>query len=314
MISWILLAVVAGSVAAGDEARPALHVTLEGCRYGRVGMSEAIAVQLHARVVPERGGDVTTVDIRCEGTQASIAVKAPRTRRTASRVIDVPSDDDFLGGRLVALAAAELVRWSSMDGPDPEVARAAPRAVTATVSTPAPPRREGPGGATFAALAEWRQVGRGLDPTLGGSLRFGVPLGERLALTLDLALGTSDTNHPDGTVRLTSEAAGIAFGWSAELAQWRIDAGIGVRTGLVQLSAIATSDPGTNGRAIGGPFAAGISRISTRFALTSRVGLLGSAAVEVVAASYEGRVPFAPERTVRVSGTGFALGLGLEMR
>jgi hypothetical protein len=256
------------------------------------------------------------VSIRCAGDSVSLRIEDPVAARTSARTIDVPRASPFVRARLVALAAAEIVRWSWA-----EIEAASARGPSQAPRVPhdaGADARRGvaagePRGARLAALAvaeaRFFASSLGLLPGVGAALRSGGPL----ALDLDLIVHRGRRRIAAGSVGTTLASAAIALLWSPAPRRASIALGAGVRAGLAHLS--ATPDPSSGddlvGHDIRGTWAAPVAIARVELA---RRALRASAGLELgwIARGYAGTVPDAAP--IAVSG-GFgalqvAVGLG----
>jgi len=112
------------------QTSPRIQLELSHCPYlSERDVKRILQAELVAEVVPWSDADVTSVDIRCEGTFVRLLVRDPVSRKRVQRNVELLEAPPRSRDRLVALAASELViaSWSELEvNPTLEVEPAEP--------------------------------------------------------------------------------------------------------------------------------------------------------------------------------------------
>lgn len=213
------------------------------------------ALEMDALLV-EPGADVTTVVVKCTGTNAAVSVVDPITRKTVAREVTLAGFPPAARARAMAIAAAELVAasWAEAAMKAPEIPPAVPpparaREDRAVVSERARAHLEAP--VTVAVPDTHHAFGAGIllralpseVAQIGGVLRYETDLGAlrkegrwMAGAALDVGASHGRASTALGKVDADTFDAGgeLQIAWRVAMA-FALRGGLGLRVGRTEL-------------------------------------------------------------------------------
>jgi hypothetical protein len=192
-------------------------------------------------------GEVTEVNVSCEGQHVWLRVEDPITGKSLTRVVDLSSDPVSARARLVALAVAELVvaSWTELaTNPTPQVPPAGPRpsehavAAARKVVNTRLPKQMAPQTEKMRLLAVASRRSFFSEPTVlwGGGVRVGRDEFPLAGWSLDLVAEHGETDVSLGRVAMDTFTLGGGLYLYRRWAWATFQAGFGIRVGMARLS------------------------------------------------------------------------------
>ena len=232
------------------------RVTLEATGCDALHVDEArrvLAVELGASLAGEGDATAVTVRVTCVGGDARIVVLDPLSRKSLERRVALGSEDPRARGRLLGVAAAELVlaSWSELaENPEPRVPSADPAAPPETVAAareiararlvetrerkPRSDDRDVTNRPFRAAPIVSRRAFFTLDGALwGGGVQVGQDVYTHLGWTADALAESGTITTSFASFRLTTGTVGGAILAYYALGPLVARAGAGLRIGVV---------------------------------------------------------------------------------
>jgi len=240
-------------------------------------------------------------------------IRALANGHESSRQVDLVHTDPALHGRVIALAAAELLRdtASGETEPSPPSPSPSPSKATRAVEV-APPSLEperGPSVSRLIVFAKLENFGAHFEPLTGGGLGFSHDIG-RLSLGLGPTLATGDLKLSLGQVRELVADLSLRAAYRFPNRTLPGEIGVGHALGLARMSATSSEPNALASKLSGvwaGPFAFGTLDIG----IAEPLFLELAAELGVVTFPVRGKVQ--NDSDVEIAGLwgGVSLGLGL---
>jgi hypothetical protein len=249
---------------------PALDLRLSGCPQSwHRPLRELIELEISSLQVERGLGDLERpkwVELRCYSGGLTVVVATARERR--SRELPAESGGVDAAWRTVALVAAELTIGQSAP-PEPRVA---------PVVQPEPPLDSEPtprGLSVFTIGGIVRYWGEPAAPGFGVNLGYEGWAPEGLGLRLDFTASRLVSDVALGSVEALSASAGAFLLVGVDARPWYLSLGLGGRVGGARLTGHPSDDMAEGGR-LTGAFGGPALLVSSRYALSSKVGLFGA--------------------------------------
>lgn len=271
---------VAAQTASGSPGSPVQLDVDNSCEDIIATVTKVVALELHCQVNRVAVGaapatSATQVRLRCASDSATLAVYEPGTASPLTLHLDLGPAPPSARPRLLALALSELIVSARMGGVGPE---------SEPEARPQEPSREPQPGAQqqvwLGPGLVWSVASKRLAPSFhaGARLRSGA-----LAGLLDLRGDLIQHGQASATVGGFAMSALIAPALVANLGEFELLGGIGLRLGYVRLSG-DSDDAALVSRTLSGWLLDPAVHLALAMALSQRVGL--RAAVE---AAYVGK-------------------------
>jgi hypothetical protein len=257
------------------------------------------------------------VTVSCAGSVIELEVRDPVTGKTLSRHLQIPPELSGARTRVLGMSIAELVAasWIELSGTSASPARvveatASRETRSAALSAARRGLATGARGYEVESFAFAQRFTKERFDSFGVGVGFGWVAREWLDLTLD-ARGDAGTRSVS-LGHINALLGSLAFCPRARraLGNWSLEAGLGVRAGLVHLSGVARSDltPAPEQRSPTLPWAGPMLELRASFRPARP--LLVSALFEAGLVSYRAEARVAGQGEFAVAGPWLGLGLG----
>jgi hypothetical protein len=286
-------AITYSPLALADEPPPLVMLELERCDELDEGeVRRIVAAELRARSANVAGLNVTQITVKCEGTRVSIFVSDPLSRKSVQRSFDIGTSDPRARGRLVSIAATELVlaSWVELESnqrlhvepigpvPAPEAASAARELAKLLLSeryTPKPRTwydEETPKDRMWrlVPLVSARRFFAHPGTLLGGGFRIGEERFRFLSWSADVLFERGKLVAPDTDYDVATGTLGGAVLAYVSTSSVTARLGAGLRVGFANVAATSASlSAGTTAVPWGWPLTAASAtlRITRHFGL-----------------------------------------------
>jgi hypothetical protein len=252
----LLCAALPARTAQADDQGP--HVQLDSGRCADVPAEElrrVLSAELGAAVSAEPRAFSTQVQLECDVTHAKLFVHDPLSRKSLRREIELSDLEARARGRLLAIAAAELViaSWAELEvnpAPRVEPTGAAPPAQTvgevrevvtqqrsaAQARHARKPRRENPNVVRALAVVSTRRFLEHEGAVWGGGARVGQDFPGYISWMADALFEAGEFANEIGRVSATTGTFGGALFLQQRWRRVTARAGGGLRAGWVRLA------------------------------------------------------------------------------
>ncbi len=257
-VSATLLLCAALSAGAANALEQGPHVRLDSARCAEVPAEEIrriLSAELGATVSGEARAFSTQVQIACDVIRAKLFVHDPLSRKSLRREIELSDLDAGVRGRLLAIAAAELVTasWAELEvNPSPRVepTGAAPPSETigqvrdvvaqqrraSRARSARQPRRENPNVVRALAVVSTRRFLEHEGAVWGGGARVGQDFPGYISWMADALFEGGEFENEIGRVSATTGTLGGALFLQQRWRRVTARAGGGVRAGWVRIA------------------------------------------------------------------------------
>jgi hypothetical protein len=239
-------------------------------------------------------------------------IRASINGHESSRQLDLAHTDPALQSRVIALAAAELLRDTANGEAEPPPLPPPPAAAVEPIEIE-PPRKLEPVSSSnhLLAFGTLENFGASFAPLSGGGLAFSHDL-RQLAVGLDSTLASGERNPSLGRVNIVAADLSLRLGYRCSSRAWSGEIGLGHALGFARLSASAgatnVSAASVNGL-WAGPFVYGAFDATLSEPLYLEIG------AQLGAVTFPVRGTVEHEADIEVAGlwSRVSLGLGLNL-
>jgi hypothetical protein len=254
--AWVACVALLAGPARALEQGP--HVRLDSGHCAAVPAEELrrmLAAELGATVTAENRPFSTQVRVDCDVTRATLVVHDPLSRKSLRREIGLDDLELSARGRLLAIAAAELVTasWAELEvNPSPRIEPSGPTPPLATVGkvrqvvaqqrrsalerrARAPRRRENPNVVRALAVVSTRRFFEHEGAVWGGGVRAGQDFPGYISWTADALFETGEYGTGLGRVGATTGTFAGALYLQQRWPRVTARAGGGLRAGWVSI-------------------------------------------------------------------------------
>lgn len=245
-------------------------------------------------------------------------IRAVANGHESSRQIDLGHADPALHGRLIALAAAELLRDTASGNtelpPEPEPPPEPTKPLPPPTAEPPPPMLEYPAPPSANRLllfAKLENFGSSFDPLTGGGIGFSHDIGH-LSLGLGPSLATGLRKPSLGEVRVLVADLSLRAAYRFPNRTLPGEIGLGHTLGLARMSA-TTADRRTIASTVSGIWAGPFAFGTLDIGLTDPLFLELAAQFGVVTFPVRGKVDHDSDIEIAGLWGGVSLGLGLNL-